>query len=385
MANGSSGPIVILRWLLRLLSGRAKPSDQAAAQAMLGKAKAILNPAAAQQAMVDAILELRAVVKKGTPDQISAAIETFKAKALAGDLDRRELASEVADAEEMLATLAYTDRLGRREGVESVATRSDGAASYFRARKVSRTVGRDDDTGFLDICDKGLFFDGGKPLVIVWKNVLTIETRDRSLMVHRARGGTPYDFFMRSEQAARLAQLVATTVWKQQAAADTAPSSRRTRKRSQAVALADSTSDEINLPTLDLGSLSVKSDFHIVGESQYQGRLRNVSESTGRTFRAVLMPEPTNAYDPNAIRVVVEGGDTVGYLSREDALRYAPVFALLRRHNHVGLCRARLTGGEGSKRSFGVLLNLREADQLLVDLRNSLEPGAVVDPSVKPF
>jgi HIRAN domain len=361
-----------------------KVAEQSMVTAMLGRAKAILNPAAAQKAMVDAILELRAVVKEGTPDQIAAAIETFKAKALAGDLDRRELAGEVADAEEMLATLAYTDRLGRGEGVESVATRSDGASSYFR-RRASRAMARDDDYGGLDICDKGLFFDGEKPLVIVWKNVLTIETTGHSLIVHRTRGGTPYDFGVGSERAARLAQLVATTVWKHQTTADTTPSARRTRKRSQAVASADSTSNEINLPSLDLGSPSDKFDFNIVGESQYQGRLRNVSESTGRTFRAVLMPEPSNAFDPNAIRVAAEGGDTVGYLSREDALRYAPVFALLRRHNHMGICRARLTGGEGAKRSFGVLLNLREADQLLVDLRNSLEPGAVVDPSVKPF
>ena len=96
----------------------------------------------------------------------------------------------------------------------------------------------------------------------------------------------------------------------------------------------------------------------ILGESHYQGRLRNIS-AAGRSFTALLMREPTNAVDSNAVRVVAETADTVGYLSKEDAVYYAPVFALLDQHNRVGTCRAQLTGGAGAKRSFGVLLNLR--------------------------
>jgi hypothetical protein len=112
--------------------------------------------------------------------------------------------------------------------------------------------------------------------------------------------------------------------------------------------------------------------------------LRNISKS-GRSFTAVLMPEPTNAFDPNAIRVVAEGADTIGYLSREDAVHYASVFDLLTKHNRVGMCRAQLTGGVGEKRSFGVLLNLREVDELLVFLRDTLEPGQAVAQDVRPF
>ena len=96
------------------------------------------------------------------------------------------------------------------------------------------------------------------------------------------------------------------------------------------------------------------------------------------------MPEPTNAVDPNAIRVVAEGADTIGYLSREDAVHYAPVFALLARHNHVGICQARLTGGTGAKRSFGVLLDFRDRDELLATLRITLEPNALAT-DVQPF
>ena len=106
---------------------------------------------------------------------------------------------------------------------------------------------------------------------------------------------------------------------------------------------------------------------------------------SGRSFTAVLLPEPTNAFDPNAIRVVAEGADTIGYLSKEDAVHYAPAFELLARHDRVGTCRAQLTGGVDEKRSFGVLLNLRQVDELLIFIRDTLEPGQPVAGDVKPF
>ena len=62
-----------------------------------------------------AILELRTVVDNGSEEQIAAAIDMFKAKAAAGDLEPRELADEVAKAEHMLTVLAYTNRLNRGE------------------------------------------------------------------------------------------------------------------------------------------------------------------------------------------------------------------------------------------------------------------------------
>jgi hypothetical protein len=72
-------------------------------------------------------------------------------------------------------------------------------------------------------------------------------------------------------------------------------------------------------------------------------------------------------------------------LTKEDAVHYAPAFALLAQLNRVGTCRAQLTGGVGEKRSFGVLLNLRELDELLIFIRDTLEPGQAVAEDVKPF
>jgi hypothetical protein len=139
-----------------------------------------------------------------------------------------------------------------------------------------------------------------------------------------------------------------------------------------------------DLRALDLSAAGGDTDFHIVGEASYQPELRRVARS-GRTFTAVLMAEPTNPHDPNAIRVCAEGGKTVGYLSREYCIDYKEVFALLAAHGHVGACRAKLIGGVGDKKSYGVMLNLRDPESLLVDIRDTLAPGTPVSDNVQPF
>jgi hypothetical protein len=340
--------------------------------------KSAATAAEAQKRVVAAILELRAIVDSGNAEQISAAIDVFRAKATADDLEPRELADEVAKAEHMLTVLAYADRLNRGDGVQAVAMMPDGESAYFRATNVSRERARDDDYGRLDIGEKGIFYDGEKRLTIVWGKVLTIGIDRELLIIHPTGGGTPHTFGVHSQREARLAHTVASTIFKQHATA--APATRRKRSAPPAV----TPPDERSLAALDIGSASGTCNFNIVGESQYQGRLRDICTS-GRSFTAVLMPEPTNAVDPNAIRVVAEGADTIGYLSKEDAVYYAPVFELLAQHNRVGRCRARLTGGAGEKRSFGVLLSLRELDELLTFIRDTLEPGSAVDQNVKPF
>jgi hypothetical protein len=124
--------------------------------------------------------------------------------------------------------------------------------------------------------------------------------------------------------------------------------------------------------------------FAIVGESNYQPMLRRVAKQ-GRTFRALLIPEPNNPYDPNAIAVWAEGGGPIGYLSRENAFEYREVFAFLTEQQHVGVCRAKLIGGTPGKRTYGVLIDLRETESLLTDLRDSLAPGTPVSDRVQPF
>jgi hypothetical protein len=367
----------LLRAFLRLVFGRGDATGGAGSQAVTPGTAAY---AAAQKRLVAAIGDLRQVLKTGSAEEIATAITVFKAKAVADDLEARELAGEVSEADHMLAVLAYSDRLNRGEGVQAVAVMADGEPTYFRAKDASRETARDDDYGRFDIGDKGLFYDGTKRLTIVWSKVLTIGVEATALIVHPTRGGRPHTFYLKDERTARLAHAVATTIFKQQAAPP-ATSTRRERSAPPAV----TRPAESSRATVDLGSPAAGCNFNIVGESHYQGRLRNISASAGRSFTALLMPEPTNAFDPNAIRVVAEGAGTIGYLSREDAVHYAPVLELLGRHAHVGSCMARLTGGTPEKRSFGVLLNLRDVDELLVFVRRTLEPGAATPTNDQPF
>jgi hypothetical protein len=73
------------------------------------------------------------------------------------------------------------------------------------------------------------------------------------------------------------------------------------------------------------------------------------------------------------------------YLSRENAIEYKEVFALLAAHRHVGACRAKLIGGTAEKSTYGVLINLRDTDELLTDIRDTLAPGTPLSDRVPPF
>lgn len=92
---------------------------------------------------------------------------------------------------------------------------------------------------------------------------------------------------------------------------------------------------------------------HIVGEGRRQDVLERVGGGRGdhgvldpRQW-AILMREPANAADPNAVAVYLRVGEgqavQAGYLSRTDALRYRPALDLIA-PAHV-LCQAELRGG----------------------------------------
>ena len=110
--------------------------------------------------------------------------------------------------------------------------------------------------------------------------------------------------------------------------------------------------------------------FAIVGESYRQVALQELS--AGRRVRgeevhfiATLIPEPTNAYDPNAIRVDIQNGKQVGYLSRDDAAAYQLVIHAIVTGGKRAICRAKLIGGTTDKPSIGVMIDLDEPNALL--------------------
>ena len=90
-------------------------------------------------------------------------------------------------------------------------------------------------------------------------------------------------------------------------------------------------------------------NFDIVGESHYGDAIRgllpkNLGEAGDETHvQVMLVPEPENKYDRNAIAVRAETG-TVGYLPKEDAATYAPVLAALKSNGRVAQTSARIWG-----------------------------------------
>ncbi len=122
-------------------------------------------------------------------------------------------------------------------------------------------------------------------------------------------------------------------------------------------------------PLCDDGRLGV------VGESFYQEALQIVAggRSFGTSFddhlpvTAVLVPEPENPYDANAVRVDVLAGDKslkVGYLARENAERYQPFLLELREEGRIGTCPARVCGG-GPDRFYGIYLHIASPESIL--------------------
>jgi hypothetical protein len=108
-------------------------------------------------------------------------------------------------------------------------------------------------------------------------------------------------------------------------------------------------------------------ECEVVGESRYQNHLQALAgnhgtDSAAVSATAILMPEPTNQYDKNAVCINING-KTVGYLSKDDA----PIFLhrLTKRKlpkTAATTCEAHIMGGfaekDGSKASYGVKLNI---------------------------
>jgi hypothetical protein len=123
-----------------------------------------------------------------------------------------------------------------------------------------------------------------------------------------------------------------------------------------------------------------------VGESHYQEALETVAG--GRTSFGVHIPlitaqlvrEPTNPYDPDAVRVEADGRQ-LGYLPKEDAPRFHAAIDKLAVQGCLATCRARLTGGwdrgHGDRGSIGL--------QLLTGRRPAIWNGRVAFLPATPF
>jgi hypothetical protein len=72
-------------------------------------------------------------------------------------------------------------------------------------------------------------------------------------------------------------------------------------------------------------------------------------------YRATLVREPQNAYDPNAVAVVIEPFGTVGYIGREVARKFAPIIDAAA--PTPVQCPAQLRGGSPAKPFVGVVLD----------------------------
>lgn len=102
----------------------------------------------------------------------------------------------------------------------------------------------------------------------------------------------------------------------------------------------------------------------VVGESHYQPALLALCggytpDGHAIPCEAVLRPEPDNAYDANAVQVIIEGS-VVGYLERADAKRFAAEMERAGRAGEAARCGAIIKGGfkisSKENAAFGVYL-----------------------------
>ncbi|GLY36147.1 hypothetical protein Amsp01_021710 [Amycolatopsis sp. NBRC 101858] len=148
---------------------------------------------------------------------------------------------------------------------------------------------------------------------------------------------------------------------------------RPSQPATQQVAPKRAVAPSLSKPPLKLVPLSDEGRLAVVGESHHQDALRLVAggRACGTTFEehlpatAVLVPEPENSWDRNAVRVDVLMGNRplkVGYLSSTWAEDYQPELLKLRAEGALGTCPARITGG-GAK-FYGIYLHVARPDEL---------------------
>jgi hypothetical protein len=116
-------------------------------------------------------------------------------------------------------------------------------------------------------------------------------------------------------------------------------------------------------------------DVAIVGTSHRQDVLRRIAGDALKrrehvAFTALIVPEPENPHDSNAIAVVADGLGPVGYFGRRDAVRYRAMAAELLRRGAVATCEAFLTGGWSDEAPIGVRLEIEGPEDTAQQVRS---------------
>ena len=105
---------------------------------------------------------------------------------------------------------------------------------------------------------------------------------------------------------------------------------------------------------------------NVAGESHYQEALRALTGSDGSEpvrieAEAVLVPEPENPHDPNAVMVQIRER-LVGYLPRDAAVAYAPMLRSVAERGRTAACEAMIAGRGGGDAVLGVFLRMPAPD-----------------------
>lgn len=96
--------------------------------------------------------------------------------------------------------------------------------------------------------------------------------------------------------------------------------------------------------------------LEVKGESFHQGELRQIVRMMGRDVPAILVPEPNNPYDSNAVGVWVAGLQ-LGHLSREDAPAFQQaVTRLMKEKGQPIALMGRILGGDADRPNLGIWL-----------------------------
>jgi hypothetical protein len=137
---------------------------------------------------------------------------------------------------------------------------------------------------------------------------------------------------------------------------------------------------------VDLSSDDEEQEVH--GESHYQDALADVSNLTDGVVRrrdvvAVLVPEPENPYDRNAVRVEVFGR-LVGRIPREDAPEMSPILLALQKSGMLVASQAEIVGGgmgrSGAWLSFGIRLQIEDYADWVQTLKGTVTVRTATSP-----